>query len=151
MSHNDNEERALNSNGIPNAQAPPIRPPPLDSKNPNDLLIKGSQGRTQQGVAFEKAEGISQTPIEPPVVSDKHKTPYHNGGRGRPNSKHIIYMHLLTSQAQLTASDISHATDLTVRSVAALLRKMVSDGYVNTLKPSLHLGQRFSSIYWVVQ
>ena len=149
MSHNNTDNIDLNSNGIPKSKRQPIRPPSIKTKSVSDLLIKETPSQEQQGVAFPNDKGIKETPIEPPVVLESLKSPYHNGGRGRPSIKHIIFT-TLNNYDKLTASDISAKVNLSTRIVASKCRQMVLDGNLKSQKPNRHLGERFATLYWVI-
>jgi len=149
MSHNDfiKDEATFNESAA--SLHPPLDRPDLEPTTPNDLLIKDSQTPELQGVGFPNDEGMMETPIEPPVVPISVKSPYHNGGRGRPSKFHLIFLicHNPRFSEGITAPDISHLTGLSRNIIAGTARIMVADGTLTVRSPDRSKGQRWPSVY----
>lgn len=149
MSHNNIIKKGPNPEGILGSKNRPLDrpqpfPPSVQHVDIGDAVPK------RQGVESDNPNGLSRSPIEPPAALNQHKSPYHHGGRGRPNQKHIIWQYLYTSQSTLTSKDISFHVGLTSKVVTSLISRMVKEGTVLCHSPQRHLGQRFPSVYWVV-
>ena len=150
MSHKNKSEMNPNSNGIAGFSARPLDRP-MVSSTPDQPIDTGDERPHYGGVEGHNTINCSDLPIEPPVSANQPKSPYHSGGRGRPSIKHNIYCFLSTGDDCYSAKDIAFHTGLSVSVVAAKLKQMVRDKNVHILEPNRHLGQRFPSIYWVVQ
>ena len=149
MSHKQPHENGPNPAGILGSDAAPLDRPPEANIKPTPLIL-GSQRPDCGGSTGTSTIGAPVPPIEPPASGLSIQSPYHSGGRGRPNRLHMIWVFLASSDSSFTASDISFHTGLSVKTVSNLLRTMVFNGTVTVQSPLRHLGQRWPSVYTAV-